>query len=130
MIYDIAIIGAGASGLMTASHLQNQKVCLIDKNPNIGAKIKISGGSKCNITNKYLNHTHYLGNKEFIKQILNSWTQYDLLNMLQENNIPFSLDEKIVKGTYFCQKSADIINLFSTKINKTKLYLQTTVEDV
>ena len=130
MIYDIAIIGAGASGLMVASHLQNQKVCLIDKNPKIGAKIKISGGSKCNITNKYLNSSHYLGDKEFIKQILNSWTQYDLLNMLKENNIPFSLDEKIVKGTYFCQKSADIINLFSTKIDKTKLYLQTTVEDV
>jgi predicted flavoprotein YhiN len=54
-IYDIAIIGAGASGLMFASNLDKNKfknICLIDTNSKIAQKIKVSGGAKCNITNE------------------------------------------------------------------------------
>jgi predicted flavoprotein YhiN len=42
-IYDIAILGAGASGLMLASLLNNskQKICIIDTNSNIGARLKL-----------------------------------------------------------------------------------------
>ena len=130
MIYDVAIIGAGASGLMAAANIKNKAVCLIDSNDKIGQKIKISGGSKCNITNKYMNSSHFLGDEKFIKQILKNFNQNDLLNFLNKNGVYPKINEKIVKGTYFCNSSDDIISMFKKLTNHTHLKLNTKVMDV
>lgn len=115
-MYDIIIIGAGASGLFSASILQKQKnlkICIIDKNPKIGSKIKVSGGGKCNITNKYLSSNFYLGNKQFIENTFKIFDNNTLLKFLKSNNLIPNLNEKIVKGTYFCNSSDDVLSLFS-----------------
>ncbi len=132
MIYDIVILGAGASGLMAASMLQkkNLQVCIIDSNSKIGEKIKVSGGGKCNITNKYMSSDYFLGDKEFIDKILKNFNQNDLLNFLNKNNVYPKIDEKIVKGTYFCNSSTDVIAMFKKLILKTTLELNTKVLDV
>lgn len=130
MIYDIAIIGAGASGLMAASRLQNKKVCIIDKNPSIGAKIKISGGAKCNITNKYLNSKYYLGDENFIDDVFKRFDNKKLLAFLNKNGVHPIINEKIVKGTYFCKSSDEPITMFKKLISKTKQYLNCEVLNV
>jgi predicted Rossmann fold flavoprotein len=131
-IYDIAILGAGASGLMLASLLNNskQKICIIDTNSSIGAKIKVSGGGKCNITNKYLDSSNYLGNQEFIKTIFNQFNNDDMLKYLHSNNLFVNLNEKIVKGTYFCNSSNDILALFKKLTKNIHFKLNTTVQNV
>lgn len=52
-IYDVIVIGGGASGMMAAGVAGNKgkKVLLLEKNKNLGEKLKISGGGRCNITN-------------------------------------------------------------------------------
>lgn len=130
MIYDIAIIGAGASGLMAASYLQNKKVCIIDCNKNIGAKIKISGGSKCNITNEYLSSSKYLGDEIRIKEVFKKFDNKDLLFFLNENGVFPKIDEKIVKGTYFCKSSSDVIDMFKKLTKKSHFFLEHKVKDV
>jgi len=137
LIYDIAIIGAGASGLMVASQLlklnKNLKLCIIDSNSSIGAKIKISGGGKCNITNKYMDNTYFLTNNKddhFIQNTLNGFTKKDLLEFLNKNNIYPKLQEKIVKGTYFCNNSNEIITMFQISTKKAHYKLNTKVIDV
>ena len=133
-IYDIAILGAGASGLMCAAKVnkefKNKKICVIDKNKNIGAKIKVSGGTKCNITNKYLSAKKYNGNEEFINDVFKNFNNHDLLKFLNINGIDPIFNEKIVKGTYFCKSSDDVINMFKKLTTKTKFYLNTEVVDV
>ena len=129
-IYDIAIIGAGASGLMCASHFQDKNVCVIDKNPKIGAKIKVSGGTKCNITNKYLSAKKYLGDEKFIDEVFKNFDEVDLLKFLNTNGVNPMLNEKIVKGTYFCKSSQDVIDMFQKLNSKTKFLLNTQVADV
>ena len=115
MIYDVAIIGAGASGLMAASSIDKKhKVCLIDSNDSIGAKIKISGGSKCNITNKYLSATHYLANQNFVQNCFKKFDNKKLLKFLNQNKVFPKIDEKIVKGTYFCNSSNEVIDMFKS----------------
>lgn len=130
MIYDIAVIGAGASGLMFASQVKNKSICLIDSNDKIGAKIKVSGGAKCNITNAMVKAKNYLGDQEFIAQILHRFENQQLLTFLHKHGVHPKINEKIVKGTYFCKASSDVIELFSRLISHADLKLQTKVESV
>ncbi len=115
---------------MLASKLKNQKVCLIDSNAQIGAKIKVSGGAKCNITNKYLSYTNYLGDEEFIQKILKSFSNKDLLEFLNKNEVYPKVNPKIVKGTYFCNSSTDVIKMFEKITTHVKKFLDTKVLDV
>ncbi|MEA3512950.1 MAG: aminoacetone oxidase family FAD-binding enzyme [Campylobacterota bacterium] len=134
MIYDITIIGAGASGLMAASKLQKTDpkltICIIDTNSKIGEKIKVSGGGRCNITNKYMSSDYFLGDSVFIQNTLDKFTQKDLLSFLNQNGVYPKIDEKIVKGTYFCNSSSDIINMFKKLTSKCHFKLDTKVIDV
>lgn len=130
MIYDIVIIGAGASGLMAGALHQNQTIAIIDSNNKIGKKIAVSGGGKCNITNKYLSSSYYLGDSSFIDNTLSKFNQHDLLNFLNKNGVYPKLNEKIVKGTYFCNSSYDVIKMFTTLTKHCKYYLNHKVIDL
>jgi predicted Rossmann fold flavoprotein len=52
-IYDVIVIGGGASGMMAAGVAaeRGKKVLLLEKNGELGKKLKITGGGRCNITN-------------------------------------------------------------------------------
>ena len=130
MMYDIVIIGAGASGLMAASGLKDKKICIIDSNTKIGEKISVSGGAKCNITNKYMNSNFYLGNKDFVSQIINDFNEKNLLQFLNKNKVFPKINEKIVKGTYFCNSSRDVIEMFKRLTKHCTFKLCTKVIDV
>lgn len=60
-IYDVAVIGAGAAGITAAitAARDKKRVLLIEKLPRIGAKLKATGGGRCNLTNT-------LSNEEFM----------------------------------------------------------------
>lgn len=103
---------------------------MIDSNPEIGAKIKVSGGAKCNITNKFVTANNYLGDVDFVEPILESFTSKALLDFCKKNKLQTRFDEKIVKGTYFCNSSKEVISMFQKLISLHKLYLNTKVLDV
>ncbi|WP_424689494.1 NAD(P)/FAD-dependent oxidoreductase [Halarcobacter ebronensis] len=130
MEYDIVVIGAGASGLMFASQVKNKKIAIIESNAKIGQKIKISGGAKCNITNENVSFKNYLGDKEFVKNSLDFFSNKDLLNFLNKNGVYPKINPKIVKGTYFCNSSQDVIDMFTKLTSHTKKFLNTKVIDV
>lgn len=52
-VYDVIVIGGGASGLMAATVAaeRGRRVLLLEKNRELGKKVRISGGGRCNITN-------------------------------------------------------------------------------
>lgn len=52
-IYDVIVIGGGASGMMAAGRAAEcgKRVLLLEKNKNLGEKLKITGGGRCNIIN-------------------------------------------------------------------------------
>lgn len=128
MTKDLAIIGAGASGLFLASNLKNKNYVVIDSNPKIGVKIAISGGGKCNITNKFVSANNYLGDGKFIAPILEGFSQKKLLAWLRERGLSPVMKKE---HQYFCPNSSqEILDIFAKAIPKKNLLLNTKVEQV
>ena len=113
-IYDVLILGAGASGLMCASHLDvNLQVAIIDVNEKVAKKLKISGGGKCNITNVEVSGNNFDGDEELVEYALSVFSRDDLLSFLYDSGV----DPVLRKDRYyFCKNSSDeIINILKTK---------------
>lgn len=120
-IFDIAIIGAGASGLMSAALIKTGEIALIDANAKIGLKILASGGGKCNITNKNVSAKNYLGDEAFIKPILANFTPSDLLSFVSDFNLEL---EQRKYGQLFCKNSArDLVGIFERLTKKCNFFL-------
>ncbi len=68
-IYDVGIIGAGAAGLMTAICCKRAGLTtlLLDSKKEVGAKILMSGGTRCNVTNQRVDPTDF--NSESIREV-------------------------------------------------------------
>lgn len=127
-IHDIVFIGAGASALMAASLIPNKDIALIDANSRIGAKILISGGGKCNLTNRFATPKNYLGDNDFIAPTLLRFPPKDVLAFAQKHHL--DLEER-AHGQMFCRQSAKaLVSIFEKKILTCKRYLSTKVNYV
>ncbi len=128
MNHNVIIIGGGASALMLASLLPKKSTAIIESNAKIGAKILVSGGGKCNITNAKMGTEYFLADKCFILPSLKMFTQEDLLHWLREQN----LKPVLRKDTqYFCQNTAkELVDIFAKKVKKQKIFLDEKVLSV
>jgi predicted Rossmann fold flavoprotein len=108
ILYDTVILGAGASGLFLADLLKKDYL-IIEHNSEIGKKIKVSGGGKCNITNKKLSVKNYRGEGEFIKNTFKKFDNQDLLKWLEKRNLRV---KELKKNQYFFESSSVILNYF------------------
>ncbi len=131
--FDVVIIGAGAAGLMCAIKAgeRNKKVCLIDHCKNIGEKIRISGGGKCNFTNINIKTKNFISkNPNFCISALKQFTQYDFINLVKKNGIKFH-EKKM--GQLFCDTSSrDIINMLmdECKRNNVSIIKSTSIKSI
>jgi len=59
MHYDLIVVGSGAAGMMAAIRAADlgRRVLLLEKLPQLGAKLKATGGGRCNLTNTLDNET-------------------------------------------------------------------------
>ncbi len=129
--YELIILGAGASALMLASQLCKKGVkdiVIIDHNPQVGMKIKVSGGGKCNVTNEEVSENNYLGEHQFVKSVLNKYTPSDLLSFLKDRGV---VPKVRSFGQYFCKKSADeVIDVLKKDAECSKLMLSHKIQSV
>ena len=79
-------------------------IALVDHNPRVGMKIKVSGGGKCNVTNQDVSEDNYLGESGFVRSVLQRYTPSELLDFLKERGV---IPKVRSFGQYFCKKSAD-----------------------
>ena len=128
-IYDVLILGGGASSLMCASHLNSSSdIAIIDNNPKLASKLKISGGGKCNITNVEVSANNFDGEVDIVEYALAIYSKDALLEFLDENGLtPVIRKERY----YFCKDSADeIIDILKRKSNHAHVMLNTTIGEV
>ena len=128
-IYDVIILGAGASGLMCSSHLDEKiSVAMVDVNSKVAQKLKISGGGKCNITNVSVSEKNFDGDEDFISAVLDNFSKEDLLEFLEQNGV-----KPVVRKSryYFCPHSSDeIINILKKKSRHVEMLLGRDILDV
>ena len=109
MHYDIAVIGAGAAGMMcaaTAGRL-GRSVVLIDHAKTLGEKIRISGGGRCNFTNTGTLPANFISqNPDFCRSALARYTPADFIALVRSHGIAFHEKHK---GQLFCDGPSEQI---------------------
>jgi predicted Rossmann fold flavoprotein len=104
--FDAVIIGAGAAGMMCGRTAvqRGRKVLLLERSPNVGQKILISGGGRCNFTNLRVEPKNYLSdNPHFCKSALSRFTPLDFIKLIEKHGIAYH--EK-ASGQLFCDDRA------------------------
>ena len=107
--FDVAVIGAGAAGMMCASVAgqRGKRVVLIDHATRLAEKIRISGGGRCNFTNIDAGPQNFLSeNPHFCRSALSRYTPQDFLGLMKRHGIAWHEKHK---GQLFCDRSAEDI---------------------
>jgi predicted Rossmann fold flavoprotein len=110
--FDVAVIGAGAAGLMCAIEAgrRGRRVVVLEHNERVGMKIAISGGGRCNFTNTGATWEQYQSaNPSFCKSAMARYTPWDFIALVEKHGIAYH--EKTL-GQQFCDRSSrQIIDL-------------------
>lgn len=125
--YDIAVVGAGAAGLMTAiqSARLGLNVLLIDGRERIGAKILMSGGTRCNVTNREVTEKDFhTGAPHTVKSTLLAFTPEQTRAFFAEIGVELKLEPT---GKYFpvTDRAEDVLDAFTAEADRAGVHLAT-----
>jgi predicted Rossmann fold flavoprotein len=127
--FDVIIIGAGAAGLMCAIEAgkRGRHVIVLERNRNIGEKIRISGGGRCNFTNIITSHNNYLSdNTHFCKSALARFTPSHFISLVEKHGI--SYHEK-KGGQLFCDASSrEILTMLKEECRSADAEIHTSID--
>jgi len=108
-MFDAAIIGAGAAGMMAAATAGRRglRVVLIEHAERLAEKIRISGGGRCNFTNIGAGPANFLSeNPDFCRSALAAYTPRDFLDLVERHGIAWHEKHR---GQLFCDESSENI---------------------
>jgi predicted Rossmann fold flavoprotein len=103
---DVIVIGGGAAGLMcaVAAGARGRRVVVLEHNRDVGRKIAISGGGRCNFTNTGTTSKNFISsNPHFAKSALARYTPADFVALVERHRIPYH-EKKL--GQLFCNESS------------------------
>lgn len=125
MKFDVIIIGGGAAGLFCAIEAgkRGRRTLLIEHNSQIGRKILISGGGRCNFTNKEVSANNFISqNPHFCKSALARYTPQDFIELVKKHKIQF-YEKKL--GQLFCRESSrNIVEMLLMECEKVKVEIK------
>ena len=111
-VQDVVVVGGGAAGLMTSlvAGQRGLRVSVLEHGPEVGRKIMISGGGRCNFTNTDMRAERFLSNnRHFVKSAISRYRPEHFLAMLGRHGIAWH-EKKL--GQLFCDHSAsDIVQM-------------------
>jgi hypothetical protein len=106
---DVVVIGAGAAGMMCAIEAgkRGRSVLLLDHASKLAEKIRISGGGRCNFTNRYAKPENFIShNPHFCRSALARFTPQNFISLVEKHRIRYH-EKKL--GQLFCDGSSQQI---------------------
>ena len=114
---DVVVIGAGAAGLFCSAQAgqRGARVLLVDHADKVAEKIRISGGGRCNFTNRDATPANFHSrNPHFCRSALARYTSQDFIGLVQRHRIAFHEKHR---GQLFCDDSSQqIIDLLLARM--------------
>jgi predicted Rossmann fold flavoprotein len=107
--FDAVIVGAGAAGLFCAgvAGQRGRRILLLDHAAKIGEKIRISGGGRCNFTNRDVGPANFVSeNPAFCRSALARYRSADFVALVRRHAIAFHEKHR---GQLFCDDSSEQI---------------------
>lgn len=130
MDYDTIVIGGGASGIFAAifASEENKKVLLLEKNKTLGAKLKITGGSRCNILNAELDKNILLSNyKEASKYLHSPFSKFgveETIKYFSSLGIDIKVEDR-KRAFPKSEKATDVFKSLEAQLIKNKVDIKT-----
>lgn len=129
-IYDVVVIGGGASGMFAAlrSAEQGKRVILIEKNKELGKKLSITGGGRCNITNAEFDTrallAHYGEASKFLFSPFSQFGVQDTFDFFTKRGMPLVVEggKRAFPET---QSAPSVTLLLKTLLSKNGVTLKT-----
>lgn len=113
-MYDVIVVGGGPSGLMAsiAAAEQKKRVLLVEKGRKLGNKLAISGGGRCNVTNRLSQEEvikHIPGNGKFLYGPFSVFNNHDIITFFEDLHVPLKEEDH---GRMFpvSNKAKDVVN--------------------
>jgi hypothetical protein len=114
--FDVIVVGGGASGMISAGRSAElgKKVLLLEKNYNLGEKLKITGGGRCNITNAEYDNRVLLKNYGFAEKFLySSFSQFgvkETFKFFEKRNLPL-MTEAYKRAFPQSERAVDVLKI-------------------
>lgn len=131
-LYDVIIIGGGASGMMCASYLLSlkpeAKVLILERNNKIGTKVLITGNGRCNLTNTSIVYTDYnTDSYDRLQTILNKYSVKHTMDYFETNlGLHMALKDDLVYPNSY--KSSSVVDSFKFALDKADIVLNECVK--
>ena len=129
--YDAIVLGAGAAGLMCAIEAgkRGRRTVVLERSERIGKKILISGGGRCNFTNRHTAPENFISkNPHFAKSALARYRPEAFVSLVEQHGIPYH-EKKL--GQLFCDRSAnDIVAMLEEECRRAGVEIRTSTKIV
>jgi predicted Rossmann fold flavoprotein len=126
MTHDVIVIGGGAAGVFCAIEAgrHGRRALVIEHNAEVGRKIIISGGGRCNFTNLNTQPENFVSaNPHFARSALARYTPLDFIELVKSHRIEF-YEKKL--GQLFCRgRSREVVDMLLAEAARSRVRIET-----